>query len=670
MTQAYPHLFSPFTLRGVELKNRVAMAPMSTELGGLDGEVTPRMIAFYRERALGGTGLIIVEYTCVDPDTGRANPWQLHLESRQNLDGHKRLVRAVHDAGARIFVQLQHAGQYADAKSLPSGVPVGPMDKFSKKDPAKQTCRALTSAEVAGLAENFGRTAALAVEAGYDGVELHGAHGYLLTQFISPYANQRDDEWGGDFERRLAFPLAVVRAVRAAIGDRPLVYRVSADEFIGGGITIDDMEKIAPRLVEAGVDAIHASSGWGVGEAFEKVMEPMSAPEGWRIPLAARLRKATGVPVITVGQIRWPEMADAAIADGSADIVALGRPMLADPFWAAKAEAGLRDQIRPCTSCNYCISGALGRPFVSCAENPRTGTELDPSLTAETGAGKRAVVIGAGPGGMAAALMLDQSGFETHLFEARPFTGGGIIASATPPGKDKLFWYNDYLAGRLKDSKVSLHLGSAAGLDDVTALDPAVAILAAGTRRIDLPIIGADHAIVRDAFDLLMGERPLELAAGSHVLVYGGGETGCETAEFCAEHGMKVTLVSRSPANKLARSADAVYRGGLIRRLHANPLVTIVDNTHVLSVGDRGVVIETNGSDGAETRTVVVDRLYLAQGRQPDNRLADALERAGIAVSVIGDSRKVGRIGDAVHTAYQAVLGLKAQYVPPVPAAC
>lgn len=670
MAQAYPHLFSPFRIRGVELRNRLVMAPMSTELGGLDGEVTPAMIAFYRERALGGMGLIIVEYTCVDPDTGRAHEHQLTLDNRKNLDGHRRLTRTIHEAGARIFMQIQHGGQYANPEVLPGGMPVGPSNIFSKRDPAKMTCRGLPAEEVEKMVVSFGNTAALAIEAGYDGVELHGAHGYLLTQFLSPLGNKRDDAWGGDAERRLTFPLAVIRAVRAAVGDRPLVYRVSADEFRAGGITIDDMEGIAPRLVDAGCDALHVSTGWGVGPAFEKVIEPMSTPEGWRIPYAARLRRVTGVPVIAVGQIRWPETGEAAITDGQADLIALGRPMLTDPQWANKARAGRRDLIRPCTSCNWCISPHPGRVQVGCAENPRTGTELDPPLPADMGKGKRAVVVGAGPGGASAALLLEQCGFETHLFETRDYAGGGIIASATPPGKEKLFWYSDYLRERLKESRVVLHFGTKADVADVLALDPAAVIVAAGTRRINLPIVGMDDPMVMDAYDLLMAECEIGVAEGGHVVVYGGGETGCETAEYCAHHGIAVTLVSRSPADKLARSADWVYRGGLLRRLHENPLVTIVDNTHVLGVENGEVRIETNGSDGAGTRRLTADRLLLAQGRQPSDQLAGAFAAAGVPVSLIGDSRQVGRIGDAVHMAYRAVQALAAEYAPVPPLAC
>lgn len=664
-SSAYPLLFEPLALRGLELPNRLVMSAMSTEFGGRDGAVTPQMIAFYRERAIGGMGLIIVEYTCVDPDTGRAHEHQLTLDSRRNLDGHRRLTRAIHEAGAKVLMQIQHSGQYANAKILPDGMPVGPNDIFSRRDPSKMTCRGLTATEVAQMVAAFAETAALAVEAGYDGVELHGAHGYLLTQFLSPLSNQRDDAWGGDFERRLAFPAAVIRAVREAVGELPIVFRLSADEYRAGGLTIDDMEKVAPRLAQAGADALHVSTGWGVGQAFETVVEPMSTPEGWRIPLAARLRKASGVPVITVGQIRWPETAEAAIADGSADLVALGRPMLADPFWAEKARSGRRDLIRPCTSCNWCISPKEDRSYVGCAENPRTGSELDPAIPTDLGAGRRAVVIGAGPGGSAAALMLSQAGFDTHLFEARSLAGGGIIASATPPGKDKLFWYADYLAARLDESRVSTHFGQTATLDIVAALDPAVVMLAAGTRRIDLPIIGADDPMVMDAYDLLMGEAELGLAPEDHVVVYGGGETGCETAEFCAHQGLRVTLVSRSPTDKLARSADWVYRMGLLRRLHANPLVTIVGESHVVAVGKGEVTLEGLGAGAFAAK-----RLLLAQGRQSSRLLEDSLRDAGYPVSLIGDSRQVGRIGDAVHMAYGAVRALAAQYASAPALAC
>jgi 2,4-dienoyl-CoA reductase-like NADH-dependent reductase (Old Yellow Enzyme family)/thioredoxin reductase len=653
MNPYYPKLFSPMTLDGVELKNRLVMAPMSTSYGGVDGSVTPRNIAFYRERALGGFGLIIVEFTCVDPATGKTEEHQLSLESHRNLDGHKRLVDAVHDAGAKVFVQLQHGGRFADRKYVP--VPKGPSRVVSRKDPGKVVSDEFTSDEIKALIEAFARSAHLAVDAGYDGIEVHAAHGYLVSQFISPLGNQRGDEWGGDAERRLAFPLSIARAIRAEIGSRPLVFRISADEFLPGGVTIEDSEKNARRLVGAGVSVIHASTGRGP-DSFEKVMEPMSTPEGWRIPYARRLRDAAGVPVITVGQIRTPDIAETAIANGDADLVALGRPSLADAEWPNKVAAGRFDDVRPCTSCNWCISGAT-RPM-SCAENPRTGNELEPLLPKDAGAGKRAVVIGAGPGGLTAALMLDQAGFETHLYEARDTIGGGLIASATPPGKEKFFWYRDFLIKRLQRSRVSVHLGHRATAAEVIAACPHAVFVATGTKPHPMPIAGIDSPMVLDTYEVLMGSLKHGLAPGQHLIVYGGGETGCEAAEYFAEQGLKVTLVSRSPADKLARSAEMVYRKLLVGRLMKSSAIEIVLNTEIVRIGNGE--IELRPQTG-ETRVLKADRIAIAQGRDPQDMMIDEFVAAGIQCHVIGDSHQVGRVGHAVHAAYHAMRAMRAQ---------
>ncbi|MEY2926773.1 MAG: hypothetical protein RL367_1250, partial [Pseudomonadota bacterium] len=647
----FPTLFSPFKIRDVTLPNRVVMAPMSTELGGTSGEVTDAMIAFYTERAKGGFGLIIVEYTCVDVSTGRAHEWQLTLEGRDNLDGHIRLTQSVHAAGAKIFMQMQHSGQYAVAKLLPDGMPVGPCDVFHPRKTEWQLCRAATDAEIRKWIGSFASTAALAIEAGYDGVEMHAAHGYLLLQFLSPRANQRTDEWGGPEENRLRFPLAVIRAIRAAIGNAPFIFRISVDEFRAGGLTIEDMERIAPLMVAAGVDALHCSAGWGTGRGMEKILEPMNEVEGWRIPYAQRIKTVTGVPVIAVGQIRWPEMAEDALTSGQTDLIALGRPSLADPEWPNKARDGRIADIRPCTSCNYCLGPHGDRYFVSCAENPRAGTELDPGLTPGIGKGRAAAVVGGGPGGMAAALMLDQAGFETHLFETAPRLGGGLVVSATPPGKDKLFWYRDYLERQVNLSGVIQHLGHAASVDQVKALGPAVTMVAAGTARRDMAIPGIEGPNVYDAFALLNGDTSLDLTPGKSAIVYGGGETGCETAEYLAHHGVRVTLVSRSGIHQLARAAEHIYRGALAARLAENPLIEIIADTPVTAVAADGVHL----GSGA---VLAADWLFIAQGRDSNRGMADALEAAGIACTLVGDALKGGRIGDAVHGAYRAVLAL------------
>jgi 2,4-dienoyl-CoA reductase-like NADH-dependent reductase (Old Yellow Enzyme family) len=669
-TIQYPNIFKPITIRNLTIPNRIAMAPMSTNLGSLDGYVTPEQIAFYRERAVGGTGMIIVEFCCVDGATGRSEHRQLTLENLSHVAGHQRLVEAISTAGSVPCLQLQHGGQAAKRDIVKDELPIAPSDVRSRSNPDKLKARGMTTDEIEHLIERFGRSAELGVKAGYQAFELHGAHGYLLTCFLSPYANHRNDEWGGDEERRLNFPRRVIKRVREAIGDRPLIYRLSADEFTPDGLSIDDMERIAPKLVAAGVDALHVSIGLGF-TSFDKVIEPMSAPEGWRLPYSRRIRAAVDVPVISVGQIRWPETADRAIGEGDADMIALGRPLLADPHWAAKASEGHRESIRPCTSCNYCVaisSGAYGA--IGCAENPRTGHELDAVPDSGPLRGERAVVIGGGPGGMAAALMLHSAGFKTELYEARDSLGGGLIASAAPPFKEKLTWYQDYLINQLEVHKLDVHLSEKATLESICAPGrPALVVLANGGSPVMMDLDGIESPCVLDAYTLLMGELTnLPSPDEGAMLVYGGGETGCETAELLSERGYEVILVSRSPARKLARSAEMIYRGVLIKRLHDNPGIRVVDETHVSRIGAEGEVLLEANSGGQ--KKIKVSRVLIAQGRRPDNRLLESLLDAHIPFTVIGDARHGGRIGDAVADAYKSVLSICATSTPQTPLAC
>ena len=565
----YPHLFSSMQLGTVTLPNRIVMAPMSTQLGGTDGKVTPRQIAFYRARAEGGVGMIIVEFCCVHRATGLSEHRQLSLETPEHLEGHFRLVDTIRNAGAIACLQLQHGGSGVPRALVEGGIALGPSDVRSRRDPSRLTARALTHDEIEHLIECFGRTAELGVQAGYQVFELHGAHGYLLTQFLSPLTNHREDAWGGDEAGRLRLTQRVIQRVKQAIGDRPLSLRLSADEFSPQGLSIDDMERITPQLVSAGLDLVHVSIGTGY-TGMDKVIEPMSMPEGWRLPYARRIRAAIDVPVISVGQIRWPATAEKAIADGDTDLIALGRPLLADPDWVNKARLGNELDIRPCTSCNYCVTSHAGpHGVIGCAENPRTGQELDPVLDAGAQRGHRAVVIGGGPGGMAAALMLDQAGYKTELYEARASLGGGLIASAAPPFKDKLTWYQNYLEHQLRKSGVEVRLNTTADMHTLSEPRPEIVMLAMGAQALRMDIEGIDSSDrVVDAYEVLMGDSSwLPQPGGAPLVVYGGGETGCETAEYLAERGYEVVLVSRSPAKQLARSAEAIYRSVLLLSL-------------------------------------------------------------------------------------------------------
>ena len=645
------------------------MAPMSTNLSALDGSVSPAQIAFYRARAEGGIGMITVEFCCVDAATGRSEHRQLTLESSAHLDGHQRLVAAIKGAGAAACLQLQHGGQGAMRRLLTDGMAVAPSDVPSVRHPDKLSARALTEAEIEHLIECFGRTAELAVTAGYDALELHGAHGYLLTSFLSPMTNRRTDAWGGDEARRLTFARRVIGRVKQALGDRPLIYRLSADEFSAKGLSISDMERIAPHLAAAGADALHISIGTG-WTGLDKVIEPMSTPEGWRLPYARRIRATANVPVIGVGQIRWPATADNAIANGDADLIALGRTLLADPEWPNKARVGNDAAIRPCTSCNYCVAMHAGENgSIGCAENPRTGHELDALPEAGALRGARAIVIGGGPGGMAAALMLDQAGFKAELYEARAALGGGLVASAAPPFKSFLLWYQTYLEARLHDSNVAVKLGMRFQDSDLSGEAPAIVIMATGSLPVHLNIDGIHHAVVHDAYEMLMGDTSALPPAGLlPVMIYGGGETGCETAEYMSQRGYHVVLVSRSPADQLARSAEMVYRGVLRERLRGNARIRIIDSTSIVSIGATGEV-ELSNVDGIRS-AISTSGILIAQGRKPDKRMFEQFLKRGVPVVAIGDARAGGRIGDAVNQAYAAVVSICAAAAPARQLAC
>lgn len=637
-------LFRPFKLGSLVLPNRLLMAPMETNLAGPNGEVTPAMIAYYAERAAGGIGMVTVEFTCVDRSDGLACAPQLSLDSTQLIAGHSRLAEAIQAWGARACLQLHHAGRQTVPANINGSQPIGPSEFQSPV--YRVGPRAMTESDIERIIKRFAQAAGHARSAGYDAVELHGAHGYLLGQFLSPWTNRRNDAWGGDFQRRLAFPLAVIRAVKERIGSMPLIYRLSADEMVEGGLTIQDTTLIAPRLVEAGVDALHVSTG--VAERLDTNVEPIHFDDAWRLPLARKIREAVSVPVIGVGVIRTPETALEAITRGDIDLVALGRALLADPHWAAKAYNGQSVPIRPCTSCNWCIDRLSHHRTIGCAENPRTGREEDLPLRPLLQP-RNAVVVGAGPGGMVAALLLDQAGFSTTLYEKRSILGGGLIASATPPGKDKITRYHKYLEQRIRSSQVQLQLGHSPKATEISALHPSIVIMATGAAIQPLSLPGASLPHVAQAYDAVM--QDVELTKGP-IVVLGGGETGCEVAELAAERGAEVVLITRSPLKQLARSAEAIYRRHLVQKLRANPRITILASATILEITADTVELSL---ENGEHLSIPAAQVLAALGRNTKSELADELKALDMNVFTIGDAKRISRIGEAVRDAYFSV---------------
>jgi 2,4-dienoyl-CoA reductase (NADPH2) len=649
----FDRLFSPIALAGVTVPNRVVMAPMSSGLGRDDGSVTPELIAFLEARAAGGTGLIIVEFTCVDRRFGLSEVKQLSLDDDKNIEGHRRLVDAIKKQGAVACLQLHMPGRFAEPRTLGTSLPVSPSQCISGT--ANQVVsRALTDTEINEILERYVQAARRAMNAGYDAIELHGAHGYLPMAFLSPSSNSRDDKWGGDFSRRLQFPSELVAAVKTEIGSNvPLIYRLSSTEFVSGGLTIEDMEAVVPELVKAGADALHVTSGTMKG-SFERMVDPMSLDEGWRLDHARRLKTVSTVPVIAIGPIRWPRSAEAALSRGDTDMIALGRPLLADPQWALKASRQLEADVIPCTNCNWCMERVRKHAPIGCAENPRTGRELASTIhfSSSQREPKPVLVAGAGPAGLNAALELDRAGVKTHLFESANVLGGTLIAASAAPGKDKLGWYLAYLKQRILNSSINLHLATELDAEQLERLGPLAVVIATGTSDVSMPIPTSPKSKVYSAYKVLSGEESPDYQSTLPTIVYGGGETGCEASEYLSARGLNVILVTRSDRKMLARSAEFAYRKLLRKRLEASSRISIVERQSISQINKTDVVLlDENGTKTVQPMAQVV----LAQGRLKLDHLSGLLEDRHLPYVRIGDVKNIGRIGDAVEDAYLQV---------------
>ena len=632
-------LFAPGSIGTLQTRNRIIMAPMGTLFAHEDGTVAERTCDYYEERAKGGAGLIIVEIAAVSRE-GKGHARVLGIYNDEFVPGLRRLVEAVHRHGVPIVQQIYHAGRQTNAAGA-GGQPVAP--SAIPCPLMKVVPRELTIAEIELLIVDFAAGAARAKEAGFDAVELHGAHGYLLCQFLSPYSNKRTDAYGGSLENRMKFPLGIVARVQETVGpDFPLLYRLSAEEDVPGGLTLDETRIFAQRLQDAGVHGLDVSTGnYG---ALHTMIQPGSAPRGCLVPLAAEIKKVVDIPVTVAGRMNDPVLADAVIHEGKADFISLGRPLLADPEYPNKAKEGRFEDIRMCTACYHCFDMEFGREDpLNCAINAAAGREAE-SVLSRAPQAKRVIIIGGGPGGMEAARVAALRGHTVVLYEKEPDLGGQLRTASLPPGKSELATTITFLRAQLAKCGVEVKRGQEASVESIVAMKPDAVVLATGSAVVAPDIPGANTVKVAMARDVITGRSEV----GGKVVIVGGGRVGCETALLLARQGKDVTLGRMTGRGRLAGDVGLLSRGFLLRELRASGVAIEADSC-VEAITREGVVIRKNGA----SVPITADTVILSPAPRPDNRLAEQLRERVPELYVIGDADVPRTIAAAIHEGFR-----------------
>jgi len=627
-----------FNLGSLSLRNRLVMAPITTQYAEQRGRVTAQLKAHYEARARGGAGLIIVEATYVLP-VGQAFANQLGIYGDELVPGLAGLAAAIKQHGCAAAIQLHHGGRMA--KSSLSGLqPVAPS---AIADPRGELPRQLDEAEIQATAGAFARAAERARDAGFDGVEIHGAHAYLIDQFISPASNKRTDAYGGPVENRARFLVEVLTAVRAAVGPGyPVWVRMNGREYgVEGGTTLEDALTVASLAEQAGAAAIHVSA---YGPATPTNRTTATFKPAVIAELAASMKQSISIPVIAVGRIT-PEAAEDLLESGAADLVAMGKALRADPELPRKLTEGREDEIVPCIVCMHCRDCLmLATPGgIRCQVNPRLGCDHEPPAVAAR-ASKRILVVGGGPAGIVAAVTAARRGHTVTLWEKGRALGGQLLQASVPPHKDRIGFYARHLARELGGSGVTVELQREAGVDDVLAWRPDAVIVATGARALAPDIPGLARAGAVEAGAVLDGSvRP-----GRRVVVIGGELVGCETAEYLAEHGRIVTLVRRGA--EMATKVGPSLRTFVLERLRQKG-VAMLTGVRYVEATPAGLTVAT--PDG-QTLSIRADTLVLATGYTGEASLYRALQGRVPELYAAGDCTGPESIGEAVRTGYAA----------------
>lgn len=682
-------LAQPMKIGTCEIKNRIVLPPMLMGFGQFDGTPTEKMMNYYEERAKGGAGLIMTEITRINDQTGSAAFAQLAVSHDYHIKPLHEFAERIHKHGAKIFVQLHHPGRQ-NVGLLVGTVPLSvKMEKLtkggygkllykltpavgpkllehdivpssvapSKCEPAyfaKGRVRELRYKEIKQLERQFIDGAIRVKKAGCDGVELHSAHGYLLQQFLSPVTNKRTDEYGGSLENRMRFILNILRGIKNECGkDFPVVVRLTADEcysMIGEpnkGYKLDEGIKIAKMLEKFGADAIDVSSAGY--DTFNYWLEPVSFEPGWRKYMAKAIKENVSIPVLAANLIRSPKQAEEQIKEGIQDFVCLGRPQIADPYWADKAING--GNIRRCICCLNCIESMQNNAYTGshgeCSVNPFVGHENQQLKT--DGNARKVLIIGAGPAGLTAADILARRKFDVTVVEKSDKIGGQLLLASAPPQKEKTAWFIEDIKKDCDNNGVNILLNTTASKDLVKQINPYAVIIAAGSYPLKPKFKGDyDSSSVMTAEEILSGKAEL---SNKQIALIGSGMTGLETAHYLIKKGCKVTVIEM--ASEIAPGIWFQHRDDILPKLKEAGTVFKL-NEKLIEIGNG--FVRTQNTKTKDVYETDCDCVVLALGSKPDNCIADELKEFNPII--IGDCKKVGKIADATKAAYETAISL------------
>jgi 2,4-dienoyl-CoA reductase-like NADH-dependent reductase (Old Yellow Enzyme family)/thioredoxin reductase len=666
---SFPHLFSPIQLGNLELANRVVHVPTDISSSHADGEVSERDIAHHADVARGGAGFIIVGATTPNAQTGRPTVTCLVADGDNYVPGLARLAEGMHRYGARCAVQLQHPGRQS---AIPRYNTLGANDRvlklpwsagheiiYENAEEKGKEIREASIAEILELVDQFSEAAWRVKQAGFDAVELHAAHGYLLSEFMSPALNRRGDRFGGSFENRMRFPLAIVDQIHKKCGKSfPVLVRYSFDEWVPNGRTLDEGVETARVLEQAGCAAVDLSMG--LQESPGAGFDPMPYPQGWATYAAEATKKAVRIPVITSHSLRDPEYCEQIIAEGKTDLVGLSRQMLADPYWPVKAQYGRVRSIRKCISClGGCWQESLmAKHEIACSINPGCGNpafahmERSPSPV-------RIAVVGGGPAGMEAARVATERGHAVTLFERAGELGGAMLYCCLVPGKEKMRWYLDWIRDQVLDLKVDIRLNHAPSLDELRSFD--IVVNATGAVSYVPDVIGNAEDVVpfeeamscpKISCDCHPGARKLH-KMGQRVLLWGDHYPAVDTISFLASIGKDVTVVTEN--REFAAEVEVIhmyvarkrYAQGDAEVLESRPYkhpVTVLTETTVREIREGEVVLQDKDFNRT---TIAVDSIVGCHTR-PRLELFEELRAAGLHVVNVGDSVRPRNLYHAV----------------------